>query len=120
MKRLSFQTTVLVFFLSILLVSLIITSCKKNNNTPCNISDSQTGPLFNKVDSLIKVTCAGCHTQGENEGGYNFDSKCNIVDNWSQINNACVLRGNMPPSGFNSTQKAIITNWVNAGHLSTN
>ena len=117
----SFQKTLLVFLLAIVLGSLIIASCKKNN-TPCNITDSETGPLFNKVDSLITTSCAGsrCHTQGGDEGGYTFDTKCNIVDNWNAIYNACVIRGNMPPSGFNSGQKSIITNWVNAGHQSSN
>lgn len=112
----------LVFLITSVCVTLIILSCKKSNDTPCNISSSETGPLFNKVDSLITTSCAGssCHTQGGDEGGYSFDTKCSIVDNWNAINNACVIRGNMPPSGFNNTQKLIITNWVNAGHLSTN
>ena len=98
-------------------------SCKKSNDTPpCSITDAETGPLFKKVDSLISVSCAGsrCHTGGGDEAGYSFDTKCQIVDSWNAINNACVIRGNMPPSGFNSTQKAIITSWVNAGHQASN
>lgn len=110
-------------FILSLLLGCMIWSCKKSNDTTtCNISSSETGPLFNKVDSMISSSCAGsnCHTQGGDEGGYSFDTKCKIVDNWNAINNACVIRGNMPPSGFNTTQKSIITNWVNAGHQSSN
>jgi hypothetical protein len=108
---------------SVLVISLLIISCAKDKQvSDCTSSGAQAGPLFTKVDSLITVSCAGsgCHTQGGNGGGYNFDSKCSIVDNWNAINNSCVIIGNMPPSGFNSTQKQIITNWVNAGHAYTN
>ena len=110
---------------SVLVISFFIISCAKDKQvSDCTSSGAQAGPLFTKVDSLITVSCAGsgCHTQGGNRGGYNFDSKCSIVDNWNAINNSCVIRGNMPlpPSGFNNIQKQIITTWVNAGHAYTN
>ena len=108
---------------SVLLISLLMISCAKDKQvSDCTSSGAQAGLLFTKVDSLITVSCAGsgCHTQGGNSGGYNFDSKCSIVDNWEEINHACIIHRTMPPAGFNTAQDSIIINWVNAGHAFTN
>jgi len=107
----------------IFIISILITSCAKDKQvSDCTSSGAQAGPLFTKVDSLVTLSCAGsnCHTQGGNSGGYNFDSKCSIVDNWEEINHACIIHRTMPPAGFNTSQDSIIINWVNAGHTFTN
>jgi hypothetical protein len=85
------------------------------------VSTVASGPLLNNVVTLINARCANCHTNAGSDGNLNLDSKCNIVANWSSINNRCVVLGNMPRANpLNASEKAIITNWVNAGHGYTN
>lgn len=85
------------------------------------------GPLFAQMRTLISTRCSGggCHMNGASAAGYNFDSDCNIVSKWSQINGACVTYTlkKMPISPqaiLTTAEKAVITNWVNAGHKYTN
>jgi SprB repeat len=87
------------------------------------------GPLFAAVRGLITTKCAGsgCHMNGTTTSGYNFDADCSIVSKWNQINSACVTytlkkmplnqQGNFIT--LTAAEKAIITNWVTAGHLYT-
>jgi hypothetical protein len=63
---------------------------------------------------------------GGNAANYNFDQDCSIVAKWDPINKTCVLYTSgwvkMPKSPqpfFTAAEKAIITNWVNAGHRYT-
>lgn len=86
------------------------------------------GPLFTNVRNLITTRCSGsgCHMNGANAAGYNFDTDCNVVVKWDQINKTCVLYTNgwvkMPKSPqplLTAAEKLIITNWVNAGHKYT-
>ncbi len=84
------------------------------------ISTAAMGPNFTNVRTIIRSKCTGCHLNGGNDGGYNFDNDCSIVSKWSQIKGACVqpytLR-QMPPSApLTTTQQSQITQWVNAGH----
>lgn len=77
------------------------------------------GPLFTKVDSLITSRCngAGCHVNGERAGGYNFDNVCAVVSAWSNIQSSCVSNSRMPlGSPFNSSERLIISTWIDAGH----
>jgi hypothetical protein len=79
------------------------------------------GVTFAPVKALILSRCAGssCHTNGGNAAGYNFDTDCKIVGYWSQINKATVLYTMIKmPLGtlFSASEKATITNWINAGH----
>lgn len=87
-----------------------------------------SGPLFAQVRTLITTRCSGsgCHMNGGTASGYNFDPDCNIVLKWNDINQTTVLytagRVKMPKSPqvfFTAAEKAIITNWVNAGHRYT-
>lgn len=85
------------------------------------VGTQPAGPLFANVKTLIMSRCAGsgCHTNGGNSAGYNFDNECNIVTYWSQINGAAVTYTLTPmPLGIllNATEKQTITDWVNAGH----
>jgi hypothetical protein len=89
-----------------------------------SVGTAVMGPNFTNVRNIIQSNCGGCHLNGGNDGGYNFDNNCSIVTKWSQIKGACVspytLR-RMPPSGggLSSTLQAQITAWVNAGHRYT-
>jgi large repetitive protein len=84
------------------------------------------GPLFSQMRTLITTRCSGsgCHMNGTTTAGYNFDADCSIVTNWSKINGACITLTlkQMPISPqppLTTTEKQIITNWVNAGHRYT-
>ena len=87
------------------------------------------GPLFTNMRTLISTRCngSGCHIgAGNNAAGYNFDSDCNIVLKWDQINKTCVLftagwvkMPKSPQPFFTAAEKLIVTNWVNAGHKYT-
>lgn len=99
------------------------------NTQTTTIGVVASGPLFAQVKNLIITRCngSGCHIgSGQNAAGYNFDSDCNIVSKWNAINQTSVIYGNgwtkMPKNPqplLNATEKAIITNWVNAGHRYT-
>ncbi len=99
--------------------------CTKTQSTTVGVVAS--GPLFAQVRNLITTRCSGsgCHIgAGNTAAGYNFDTDCNIVVKWSQINGATVTYTlkKMPISPqalFTTAEKAIITNWVNAGHKYT-
>jgi hypothetical protein len=88
------------------------------------VATTPSGPLFAAVRNLISTRCSGsgCHIgSGNSAAGYNFDSDCNIVSYWSQINQATVTytmvkMPKSPQALFSAAEKAIITNWVNAGH----
>jgi hypothetical protein len=86
-----------------------------------------SGPLFAQMRSLISTRCSGggCHMNGTTTAGYNFDNDCSIVSKWSQINAACVTytlkpMPISPQATLTAAEKAVITNWIVAGHLYTN
>jgi hypothetical protein len=79
------------------------------------------GVTFAPVKALILSRCAGgsCHTNGGSAAGYNFDTDCNIVNYWSQINKSTVLYTMIKmPLGtlLSASEKTTVTNWINAGH----
>lgn len=84
------------------------------------------GPLFANMRTLITTRCSGsgCHMNGGTASGYNFDNDCSIVTYWNQINRACVLytmvrMPKSPQALLTTAEKAVITNWINAGHRYT-
>ncbi|MFZ4058651.1 MAG: beta strand repeat-containing protein [Ferruginibacter sp.] len=80
------------------------------------------GPKFTAVRSIINAKCGGCHLNGGNSAGYNFDTDCSVVGYWNQINKSCVTyqMAQMPPSQqLPATEKQAITAWINAGHRYT-
>lgn len=91
------------------------------------VANVPMGPLMTNMRTLISTRCngSGCHIgTGNNAAGYNFDSDCSIVNWWSQINQACVTYSlnRMPKSPqplLTATEKAVITNWITAGHRYT-
>lgn len=103
-----------------------VNGCTKSQTVTVGVVAS--GPLFAQVRNLITTRCSGsgCHMNGSNASGYNFDADCSIVSKWSQINQTTVVYGSgwkkmpiNPQPLFTAAEKAIITNWVNAGHLYT-
>jgi hypothetical protein len=100
-----------------------VNGCTKSQTVTVGVIAS--GPLFAQVRNLITTRCggSGCHMNGTTTAGYNFDADCSIVSKWSQINQTSVVYGagwvKMPKSPqpfLTAAEKAIITNWVNAGH----
>lgn len=90
------------------------------------VSVVASGPLFAQMRTLITTRCSGggCHMNGGSAAGYNFDTDCSIVTNWSKINGACVTytlkkMPISPQATLTTAEKTIITNWVNAGHRYT-
>jgi hypothetical protein len=93
------------------------------------VANVASGPLFAQMRTLISTRCSGsgCHIgAGNSAAGYNFDSDCNIVAKWTQINHTCVLYTNgwvkMPKSPqpfFTAAEKQKVTDWINAGHRFT-
>ncbi len=85
------------------------------------------GPLFTAMRSLITTRCTGtsCHMNGSSKAGYNFDSDCNIITYWSQINGACIT-GKLktmpvsPQAPLTAAEKKVITDWITAGHTYKN
>lgn len=91
-----------------------------------SITNTQSGPLFTQMRTLISTRCngSGCHMNGANAAGYNFDPDCSIVTYWNQINRSCVLytMTKMPKSPqalLTTAEKQKITDWINAGHRYT-
>ncbi len=105
-----------------------VNGCTKTQSTTVGVVAS--GPLFAQVRSLITTKCAGsgCHMgAGNSAAGHNFDADCSVVSKWSQINGSCVTYTlkKMPLNQagtfitLTAAEKAMITNWVNAGHRYT-
>jgi len=84
------------------------------------------GPKYAAVKQLISGGGAGgycgpCHVNGGNDGGKNFDSDINIINNWDRIKARAVdnIPSQMPapPNAMlTPVDKQKITDWVNAGH----
>lgn len=75
------------------------------------------GPLFTAVKNLMSVTCQPCHNNTNQNGGMNWQNQCNIIQHQNRIKVRAVDQGTMPQGGpeLTPTQKAVITNWINAG-----
>lgn len=75
------------------------------------------GPLFTAVKNLMAVTCQPCHNNTNQNGGMNWQDQCNIIQFQARIKVRAVDQGTMPQGGpeLTPTQKAVITNWINAG-----
>jgi uncharacterized membrane protein len=108
----------LIFILSITIAAVITFSCSKNDDNDPNPTGNTPGPKFLAAKSVVTSSCAlsGCHVAPSNSGGINFESDANIVSNSSRIKSLAVDQGTMPPSEpLSASDKAIITEWINAG-----
>ena len=114
-----------VLFLAI--VALGITSCYKDReellySPDCSNPTKIAGPNFTNVKNIVIDNCSDCHLNGNNQGGYSFDTDCEIVNNWNLIFGDCVNYSphQMPTlQPLSDSDKSKITNWVNAGHKFT-
>jgi len=75
------------------------------------------GPLFSAVKNLMSSTCQPCHNSTVQNGGKNWADQCQIIQFKDRIKVRAVDEGTMPQGGpeLTATQKAVITNWINAG-----
>ncbi len=108
----------LIFILSIAIATGITFSCSKSEDTNPDPTGSTPGPKFLAVKSVVTSSCAlsGCHIAPSNSGGINFETDANIVSNGSRIKTQAVDLGAMPPTGpLSASDKAIISDWINAG-----
>lgn len=95
--------------------------CEKS--TSITISSLGTaGVLFTKVKTLMTAKCQSCHNNSIQNGGMNWQVDCNIVANRARIKARAVDIGDMPQGGpsLSQSEKAIITDWINAGGAFTN
>ena len=79
------------------------------------------GPKYALVKEIIKGYCGPCHRNGGMDGGKNFDSDINIINNWDRIKARTVdgvpsFMPQTPNSPLTNVDKQKITDWVNAGH----
>lgn len=89
-----------------------------------SVTNVASGPLFAEVRNIITNRCSGsgCHMNGANAAGYNFDNDCSVVSQWSKINSSSVTGNSMPKSPqpkLTAAEKLKITTWINAGHRYT-
>jgi hypothetical protein len=93
-----------------------VNGCTGTNNATVN--DLPAGPLFSAVQLLIQNNCVSCHNPGNPQGGMIWTIDCNIVTFKNNIKLRAV-DGNpspMPPTGLlSASERAKITNWINAG-----
>jgi predicted CxxxxCH...CXXCH cytochrome family protein len=85
------------------------------------------GAKFSALKALVQTRCSGsnCHTNGQTQKGYNFDSDCNIVNQWSGIYESTItLKLNKMPMSpqpdLTQAEKQVIIDWINAGHTFSN
>jgi hypothetical protein len=90
--------------------------CTGSNNAL--VQDLPEGPLFALVRTVLQNNCVSCHNNVLAEGGMNWTVDCNIVNFKDRIRERAV-NGNpspMPPTGLlPASERAKITNWINAG-----
>ncbi|MGB4845629.1 MAG: hypothetical protein WBP16_14275 [Ferruginibacter sp.] len=79
--------------------------------------NNTAGPLFVNVKNLLAARCVSCHSGPVPAGGHDWTQDCEIVNFSDRINQRAVVIGDMPQGGpmLTPAEKAIITNWINAG-----
>lgn len=89
--------------------------CEKTASV--TVSAGVKGPLFTQVRNLMTVKCQPCHNNTVQNGSMNWEVDCNIVANQARIKVRAVDEGTMPAGGpsLTTTEKAIITDWINGG-----
>lgn len=91
--------------------------CERSTSIAITSSKAAAGPLFANVKSLMAVQCQSCHNNTLQNGGMNWQVDCNIVANKARIKARAVDIGDMPKGGpsLTTSEKAIITKWIDAG-----
>ena len=96
------------------------TGCE--NSQAVTVSAGAAGPKFTAVRALLNAKCIVCHSGAAPAGGRDWTVNCNVVTNRALINNRAVVIGDMPFGGppLSAAEKAVITEWINAGGQLTN
>ena len=91
--------------------------CEKSITITLTSATATAGPLFANVKTLMAAKCQSCHNNTIQNGAMNWQVDCNIVTNKTRIKSRAVDIGDMPQGGpaLTANEKAIITNWINAG-----
>ncbi|MBC7937126.1 MAG: hypothetical protein H7Y86_17390 [Rhizobacter sp.] len=86
------------------------------------VSAGVAGPKFTAVRNLLNARCIGCHSGAAPAAGKDWSNNCIVVTNKASINNRAVVIGDMPLGGptLSAGEKAVITDWINAGGQLTN
>ena len=88
------------------------------SSASANVTINNTaGTLFTSVKNLLTARCVSCHSGPSPAGGNDWTQDCEIVNFSDRINQRAVVIGDMPLGGptLTPSEKAIITNWINAG-----
>jgi hypothetical protein len=90
--------------------------CEKSSSVTVAASGT-AGTLFTAVKNLIASQCQSCHNNSIQNGGMNWAVECNIIQFQNRIKVRAVDEGTMPQGGpaLTPAEKAVITNWINAG-----
>lgn len=96
------------------------TGCE--NSHAATVSAGVAGPKFTAVRNLLNAKCTVCHSGASPAAGRDWSVNCNVVTSKALINNRAVVIGDMPLGGptLSAGEKAVITEWINAGGLLTN
>ena len=87
------------------------------NSQAISVNAGSPGPNFSAVRTLLNAKCISCHSGTAPAGGRDWTVNCNVVNNSGIINTRAVVVGDMPQGGpsLAASEKAISTNWINAG-----
>lgn len=82
------------------------------------------GPKYYDVKNIINGYCGPCHLNGSVSGGKNFDDDASIISSWDRIkiravDNLPTRMPSAPNAALTNQDKQKITDWVNAGHRTT-
>ena len=95
--------------------------CEKSQVIIVSSAGGSAGTKFTAVKNLIAAKCQLCHGAARQEGGMNFSVDCNIVQFQARIKSRAVDIGDMPQGGpLSAGEKAVITDWINAGGTLSN
>ena len=96
------------------------TGCE--NSQAVTVSAGAAGPKFTAVRNLLNARCIVCHSGATPAAGKDWSNNCVVVTNKALINNRAVVIGDMPLGGptLSAGEKAVITDWINAGGQLTN
>ncbi|MFY7898968.1 MAG: hypothetical protein ACOVNY_02215 [Chitinophagaceae bacterium] len=88
-------------------------------STSVTVASGNAGTLFSAVKTLIQTNCLGCHgSTTSSSGGMFLGTDCAIITHQARIK-ARVVDGTpsfMPQSGaLPASERAKVTNWINAG-----
>ncbi|MBP6431508.1 MAG: hypothetical protein KA319_07065 [Ferruginibacter sp.] len=98
------------------------------NNLGCKDTATVTilgyGPKYYAVKNIINGYCGPCHLNGAVSGGKNFDDDASITSSWDRIkaravDNLPTQMPQTPNAPLTAQDKQKITDWVNAGHRTT-